>query len=1432
MPKMSLKTNRKKNIARKDSCFRILKRFSGFAVACFLVLSCSAFAAPVAVGTAVGAARGWLHHDPRPLGVRLPSKVKIAEEVKSAAGETLFYAVQLDPSGFVIIAADDSTDPVVVFTGVGAFHSASNGPLADLVKRDMLRRIAKARTEAGAASALKSRRKWQALLRNPSGLTHFPNQIPDSVENGEGVASQIWIAPFVQTLWSQTTDASGSNACYNYFTPPYAAGDVDNYDCGCSATCMAQEMFYFRYPGVSVGTNSFTISNNGETQMAQLRGGDGAGGPYQWGEMPLSPNYPTLVQASAIGSLTYDAGVAINMAYGPYSSTADGSLISRALTNTFKFGNAVYCVGDLANTNWVTMINPNLDARLPVLLGLQGQVGHVSVCDGYGYSASTLFHHLNMGWAGDDDIWYALPNVDTADNGDFSMVEEVCYNIYTNGSGQIISGRVTVPSGAPLVGAAVTAVRNGGGNYQTTTDTNGIYALVFVPADSTYSLTATKAGYATAAYYTATGSSVNDVPASGNVWGANFVLSPPLLVAPATGFASSGPPGGPFSVPSEIYTLTNASTAPLNWALSNDSTWLSVTPTSGLLAAGAFSDLTIALSPAVNNLFAGTYSASIWITNLNNRAAEELSFSLAVNAGDAPIAVTGYNRDVVVQNTAVAGNSTYYAEAFDPFFPFLNPPGPICFYEAGLAATNLFGETAALGLPPGRLFTSRVDNATTFQFGPYNADNVLYLTTGAASASLAFNPPAAYKSLSVLAASAQSGGDGTLVLQFSDGTASSAIPFDAANYLTTNGQSTNAAITNFGLLAVGDFGQFYSLNLFDGPTVTPSLFQTSINLQDYAYDTNVIMSVLFTMPGGGEATSNAVTGIFALSGTETSFTPSYPLTVGAAPAAGGTVSGGGIFAAGSTTTLTAVASGAYSFADWTQGGSAVSTSPIYTLVVNSNETLVANFLPPCLLTLTGFPAGSGTIGGGGPCPVGSYQTVMATPYSGFQFIGWSGEASGTSNPLTIPVNQNMTITANFAATGTALTLIVTTNGNGTVLPNLNGQILQAGKNYTLTATAAPGNLFSNWSGTITTLQNPLTIKAESNMVLQANFVPNPFTPVTGVYEGLYMDTNDVTLESSGSFTATLGNKGVFTANLVLAGKSYPFSGQFSLTGLVSNYVTLAGSNALHVLLQLDLEGSDILTGTVGNGVWSADLLAYRAKQYPLTETEQYTIAISGNTTSATQPGGDGFGFLSINSEGNGTFSGTLADNTAVTETAFISPTGLWPLYVSLYSGKGMIIGWLSLTNDSSIDLDGAVIWVKEHQTGAPYYGTGFTNDCQVFGSRYAYTNDYPILGLTNDIFFLVGGNLSNGLTNEITLAGNKAVSTNATLNLTFSPAAGTFQGTVANPVTGNLPKTLSFKGVALQKANVAVGFCLGTNQCGFAGIGSNSIDFAQIRLKK
>lgn len=93
-----------------------------------------------------------------------------------------------------------------------------------------------------------------------------------------------------------------------------------------------------------------------------------------------------------------------------------------------------------------------------------------------------------------------------------------------------------------------------------------------------------------------------------------------LRVSPSTGFTSAnGPAGGPFSITSEIFTLTNAGSSPLDWCASSTSAWLNLSANSGTLPPGGpAATLTITLDPAANFLAPGVYTESVGFSNLNN----------------------------------------------------------------------------------------------------------------------------------------------------------------------------------------------------------------------------------------------------------------------------------------------------------------------------------------------------------------------------------------------------------------------------------------------------------------------------------------------------------------------------------------------------------------------------------------------------------------------------------------------------------------------------------------------------------------------------------------------------------------------------------------------------------------------------------------------
>ena len=215
----------------------------------------------------------------------------------------------------------------------------------------------------------------------------------------------------------------------------------------------------------------------------------------------------------------------------------------------------------------------------------------------------------------------------------------------------------------------------------------------------------------------------------------------------------------------------------------------------------------------------------------------------------------------------------------------------------------------------------------------------------------------------------------------------------------------------------------------------------------------------------------------------------YTINATANPSAGGSVSGAGEYNHGASCTLTATANSGYTFTNWTENGSVVSTEASYTFTVNANRNLVAHFtINTYTVNVSANPTNGGTVTGGSTYNYGQNCTVNATATTGYTFSNWTenGNVVSSNANYTFTVTGNRNLVANF----TLNTYSITASAN----PSEGGSISGAGEyNYgascTLTATANGGHTFVNWTenGSQVSSQATYTFIVTGNRSLVAHF---------------------------------------------------------------------------------------------------------------------------------------------------------------------------------------------------------------------------------------------------------------------------------------------------------------------------------------------------------
>ena len=133
-------------------------------------------------------------------------------------------------------------------------------------------------------------------------------------------------------------------------------------------------------------------------------------------------------------------------------------------------------------------------------------------------------------------------------------------------------------------------------------------------------------------------------------------------------------------------------------------------------------------------------------------------------------------------------------------------------------------------------------------------------------------------------------------------------------------------------------------------------------------------------------------------------------------------------------------------------------------------------------TLTASAGDGGSVSGGGTFASGTQVSLTATPTSGYSFSGWSN--GSTANPLSVTLNSNTSITANFQVIVNSYTLTVSAGEGGSV--STEGGEYEEGTEVTITATPQEGYGFIGWNGSDSS-SSTISVTLAANTTIEAIF---------------------------------------------------------------------------------------------------------------------------------------------------------------------------------------------------------------------------------------------------------------------------------------------------------------------------------------------------------
>lgn len=289
------------------------------------------------------------------------------------------YAFNRAEGGYVVVAADDEAQVAVLgWSDKGSLPSEEDMP---------------------------ENMKW--MFENYSANVAASKGGVDniSVRRMIAAASRSAIAPLISTTWGQL-------APYNAKTPVV---DGQGTAAGCVSIAVAQVMNYYRYPMTGTGSKNYTTKGvRHEIDFSSVN--------FAWDKMSQKSflNSTDAEANDAISTLVYAIGVSAQTTYGVSASTASMTKAGKAMIANFGYDQDLRLLSREYFTyeGWMATIYNELQAGRPVLYtGSNSTIGHAFIADGYTSTTDAEYLHINWGWNGTSDGYFAVMAMNPSNQG-------------------------------------------------------------------------------------------------------------------------------------------------------------------------------------------------------------------------------------------------------------------------------------------------------------------------------------------------------------------------------------------------------------------------------------------------------------------------------------------------------------------------------------------------------------------------------------------------------------------------------------------------------------------------------------------------------------------------------------------------------------------------------------------------------------------------------------------------------------------------------------------------------------------------------------------------------------------------------------------------------------------------------------------------------